>query len=251
MSDATSAWTALLRPVSGQRSSGPERVVFDLDGTLVRGDCGDALIRALIARHWLRRVGALLALPFGFPMMAFPPLRRRGVSLFLWLGTVGLAPEELARRIDEFLQHYPFRPLPYAVEALERELAAGHRVAIATGASRELAENLVQRLGVAGRVTLIASEMRPFAGGQVAAVQCNGKVKLTELERHDFAPPYLRAYSDSWTDHPLFGAARLAVAVRCPPRDLKRLEARFGERLQVLAEQAPASGTVVIGRAEP
>jgi phosphatidylglycerophosphatase C len=236
MSGKPSAFDALLRPVSGQRGNAPATVVFDLDGTLVRGDCGDALIRELIGRHWLRRLGAALALPIGIPMMAFGRTRRRGVSLFLWLGTVGLAPDELARRLEGFLRGYRFTPMPFAVAALERELAAGHRVAVATGALRVLAENFLQRLGIADRVTLVASEMQPFAGGQVASVQCNGVVKLVELERRGFPPPYLRAYSDSWSDHPLFAASRSPMAVRCPPRDLARLQARFGDRLQVLAD---------------
>ena len=240
---APSAFDALLRPATGKRDNAPATVVFDLDGTLVRGDCGDALIRELIGRHWLRRVGAALALPIGIPMMAFAPTRRRGVSLFLWLGTVGLPTDELARRIDGFLRMYRFTPIPFAVAALERELAAGHRVAIATGALRELAENLLQRLGVAGRVTLVASEMRPFAGGQAVSVQCNGAIKLAELERRGLPPPYLRAYSDSWIDFPLLAASRSPVAVCCRPRDLARLQARLGERLHVLA--AP-SGTSVV-----
>lgn len=243
MSGTPSAFDALLRPVSGQRDDTPAIVVFDLDGTLVRGDCGDALIRDLIGQHWLRRVGAALAAPIGFPMMAFGPTRRRGVSLFLWLGTVGLAPDELARRLDGFLRAYRFTPMPFAVAGGELAFERGHRVAVATGALRTLAENLLLRLGVAGRVTLVASEMQPFAGGQAVTVQCNGAIKLAQLERSGFPPPYLRAYSDSWTDHPLFAAARTPIAVRCPPRDLARLQARFGERLQVLADPG---GTQVV-----
>jgi len=239
MSDAAGR-NAMLRTVSGKGAPGAQAgtVVFDLDGTLVRGDCGDALIRRLLGAHWLRRVGALLAMPVAMPMMAFLPTRRRGVSIFLWLGTVGLPPTELSRRIDAFLQDYPFRPIGEAVAALERELAAGHRVVVATGALRVLCEHLVRRLGFAGRVAVVASEMSPFAGGQVASVQCNGRYKLDELARQGHAPPYLRSYSDSWMDHPLFAASRIAIAVNCPERDLARLQARFGERLQVLPKDA-------------
>lgn len=242
MTGTPSAWDALLRPVAGKTAGGPGIVVFDLDGTLVLGDCGDAMIRSLLSAHWLRRLAGMLALPIGLPMMAFPPTRRRGVSMFLWLGTVGLAPAELTRRIDGFLRDYPFRPLPYAVAALERELAAGHRVVVATGALRVLADYLLRRLGVADRVSLVASEMQPFAGGQRVSVQCNGAVKIVELERAGFAPPYLRAYSDSWSDHPLFAAARTAIAVRCTERDLDRLRDRFAERLQVLSPD-PTGGS--------
>ncbi len=249
MSGPASPWQSLLRPVAGKTAAGPGIVVFDLDGTLVLGDCGDALIRRLLAAHWLRRLAALIVLPLGIPMMALPTTRRRGVSLFLWLGTVGLTPAEITRRIDDFLRDYPFRPLPYAVAALERELAAGHRVAVATGALRVLADGLLRRLDVAERVTLVASEMQAFAGGQIAAVQCNGAVKLVELERAGFAPPYLRAYSDSWSDHPLFAASRTAIAVRCSERDLDRLRHRFGERLHILPPE-PAAGTVTVSVAE-
>ncbi len=244
MTGPASAWDALLRPVAGKAAGGPGIVVFDLDGTLVLGDCGDAMIRSLLSAYWLRRLTGILALPLGIPMMAFPPTRRRGVSLFLWLGTVGLASVELTRRIDEFLREYPFRPLPYAVAALERELAAGNRVVVATGALRVLAASLLRRLNMADRVSLVASEMQPFAGGQSVRVQCNGQIKLLELERAGFAPPYLRAYSDSWSDHPMLAAARTPVAVRCTERDLDRLRDRFGERLQILSPDLPAGGAI-------
>jgi len=233
-------WDAVLRNVSGRGGGAAPTgtVVFDLDGTLVRGDCGDALIRHLLSRHWLRRLAALLALPLGLPMMAFPPLRRRGVSIFLWLGTVGLDDKELSRRIDAFLLAYPYRPITGANLALDAELAAGHHVVIATGALNVLAEHLVGRMGFAGRVAVVASAMAPFAGGQVTRVQCNGRVKLEELGRAGFAPPYLRAYSDSWTDHPLLAAARTAIAVNCRDRDLARLQRKFGDRLQVMPRDA-------------
>ena len=216
-------------------------VVFDLDGTLVRGDCGDAVIRHLLSRHWLRRLAALLALPLGLPMMAFPPLRRRGVSIFLWLGTVGLDDAALSRRIDAFLLAYPFRPITGAILALDAELAAGHRVVIATGALNVPCRaprrpDGFRRPRGRGRVRHGALRRRPGA-----RVQCNGRVKLEELGRAGFAPPYLRAYSDSWTDHPLLAAARTAIAVNCRDRDLARLQRKFGDRLQVMPRDATSA----------
>ncbi|KFN44987.1 HAD-IB family phosphatase [Arenimonas oryziterrae] len=210
-------------------------VVFDLDGTLIHGDCGGALVRRLIARHSWRRIAALLIAPVAMPMMMFPRTRRRGVSAFLWLGTVGVAPALLDATIARFIADYPLRELPSARAALENELAQGHRVVVATGALRVLAEGFLQRLGVGDRVLVAASRMTRFAGGQIASVQCNGHEKLRELQRLGLPTDLLRAYSDTWSDFPLFDAAATPIVINASARDLRRLQSRYGERLQMLA----------------
>ena len=65
-------------------------VVFDFDHTLYDGDSGSHLFKWLIERAWWRRLLAILVAPVAGPMVAWLPTRRRGISVFVWIGTVGL-----------------------------------------------------------------------------------------------------------------------------------------------------------------
>ena len=65
-------------------------VVFDFDHTLYDGDSGSHLFKWLIDRAWWRQLLALLAAPVAGPMVAWLRTRRAGISVFVWIGTVGL-----------------------------------------------------------------------------------------------------------------------------------------------------------------
>ena len=64
-------------------------VVFDFDHTLYDGDSGSHLVLWLIRRHWARSAAALLLSPLLLPLIAWLPTRRRAISVYLWIGTVG------------------------------------------------------------------------------------------------------------------------------------------------------------------
>ena len=65
-------------------------VVFDFDHTLYDGDSGSHLFKWLIKRNAWRKLLALLIAPVFAPMIAFMPTRRRGISAFVWVGTLGM-----------------------------------------------------------------------------------------------------------------------------------------------------------------
>ncbi len=78
-------------------------VVFDFDHTLYDGDSGGHLFKWLILRAWWRRLLALLIAPVAGPMVAFLPTRRRGISAFVWVGTVGF---HRRRDLDALIDRY-------------------------------------------------------------------------------------------------------------------------------------------------
>lgn len=207
-------------------------VVFDFDGTLVRGDCGHAFVRSLLWRQPWRMPFAFLVAPLGLPLLATANGRRLGVSMFLWIATLGTSRDRLRQRAANFAKDYRLSRIEPAWHALQTDLARGHRVVIATGALRWLAEDLLARLQLQGRVELVASELRPWLGGFVCRVQCNGRDKTRHLQQSGFAPPYLRAYSDTWSDRALLDLAQTPVLVNARADLLQKFRDRYGPRLR-------------------
>lgn len=185
-----------------------ETVVFDLDDTVIRGDSAARLIRELIRRHWWRRVLAVFVAPLGYALMASQRGRRLGVSAFLWTATVGETEASFARHVDEFVAQHPLRVVPPVMEAIQREIAAGHRVIIATGAMQTVAAGLVSRLQFDMQPQVVGSTVRRFCGGYVAQNQANGPSKLLRLAEAGFHPPFDRCWSDHAMDLPLLRATR-------------------------------------------
>lgn len=212
-------------------------IVFDLDGTLVRGDCGDRYLRWLLRRNPLRWLAALLVAPIAMPLLFLPATRRQAISVFLWLATLGLDEAKLAALAARFIADYRLRPIRSAVEALQEEVSRGHRVVVATGALRVLAEGLLRRLDAREGVDIVASDIGRCAGGWIVRWQCNGQVKLQRLQAEGFPGPYLRAYSDHWSDRWLLAAAGTPVLVNASAKHRQQLRAKFGQKLRVVLWQ--------------
>lgn len=182
-------------------------VVFDMDGTLVEGDCGSALIHHLIGRQLWRRLLSIVLAPIGFPLMALTATRRVGVSMFFWTATTGLRSDQLNALVDAFVQAHRPRRIETVIAALQAELDLGSDVVIATGAFQDLAERVVAQLQLRGTPRVVGSTIQPFAGGWVSRIQANGPSKLRRLAECGVHPPFARAWSDSRSDLPLLSAA--------------------------------------------
>lgn len=209
-------------------------VVFDFDGTLVRGDCGAHFLHWLLRRNPLRWLCALLVAPVMMPALSLPATRRQAISVFLWLATVGLRVGRFDALLARFVQSYPLVTIEPALTALREEVSRGHRVVVATGALAPLADGLLRRLAVRDQIALVGSQTRRAAGGLVVAAQCNRVEKVRQLHALGFPGPYLRAYSDTWSDYPLLDSAEAPVLVNGDEATRKRLRERYGKRLRVV-----------------
>ena len=180
-------------------------VVFDFDHTLYDGDSGSHLFKWLIDRAWWRQLLALLAAPVAGPMVAWLRTRRAGISVFVWIGTVGLhRRRDLDALVDRYVEAHAgairSRLLPVALQVLHRHREAGDRVVVATGAPPELARAIL---------AFVAHEDVPVVGTLVGPKF--GAVGALRQAGH--TQPVAIAYSDSSADLPLLQAARRPVVV--------------------------------------
>ena len=195
-------------------------VVFDFDHTLYDGDSGSHLFKWLIERAWWRRLLAILVAPVAGPMVAWLPTRRRGISVFVWIGTVGLhrlvdldglIDRYVATHVDEIRS----RLLPIALDVLHRHREAGDRVVVATGAPPELAREIL-RFVAQHEVPVIGSLVGPRAGAMIATRHCHNEEKMRMLRERGYGDIDV-SYTDSSADLPLLLAARSPVVVNPKP----------------------------------
>jgi phosphatidylglycerophosphatase C len=192
-------------------------VVFDFDHTLYDGDSGSHLFKWLIERAWWRQLLALLAAPVAGPMVAWLRTRRAGISVFVWIGTVGL---HRRRDLDDLIDCYveshveaiKSRLLPIALEVLHRHREAGDRVVVATGAPPELARAILAFVAHED-VPVVGTLVGPKLGAVGAIRHCHHAMKMTMLREAGFTQPVAIAYTDSSADLPLLQAAQRPVVV--------------------------------------
>ena len=223
-----------------RRDDASDVVVYDFDGTLVEGDIGAAFIHHLL-RGWRRGVAMPLATP-GLALMRFERTRRLGVSMFLRVASLGRSYDDIHAAAERFAEARTIRRREREIGWLRADLAAGHRVVVATGAFEPLARVVLRGLGLEGSVTLVASRLADGPLGPRVLRHCNGEAKLRALAEDGFPPPYAKAVSDSWADAPLLRAAREAVMVNASPRSRDALRRAIGERLIDADNAAPARG---------
>jgi phosphatidylglycerophosphatase C len=192
-------------------------VVFDFDHTLYDGDSGSHLFKWLIERNAWRKLLALLIAPIFGPMIAWMPTRRRGISAFVWVGTLGMrtvadfnaAADRYVVAHAEAIQQ---RLLPIALDVLRAHRQAGDRVVIATGAPPELARAILAFVAHED-LPVIGTQVGPKYGAIGAVRHCHYRMKMTMIRDAGFTAPVAKAYSDSSADLPLLQAALHPVVV--------------------------------------
>ena len=200
----------------GPGAEGP-LVVFDFDHTLYDGDSGTHLFKWLIKRDAWRVLLAMLIAPVFAPMIAFLPTRRRGISAFVWVGTIGL---HRRRDLDDLIDRYVMANgdtlkaslLPIALDVLHQHREAGDQVIVATGAPPELARAILAFVAHED-VPVIGTLVGPKFGAIGAIRHCHHEMKVRMIREAGHIAPIQRAYSDSSADMPLLKAALEPVVV--------------------------------------
>lgn len=213
-------------------------VLFDFDGTLVRGDCAAAWLRDLLRSHPLRRLLAGASFPFLAPGFAWWRSAWLPASFYTWLATVGHTEEFLAEAREDFLRQCAARRdsllIAPAVARLHAHLAAGDPVVIVTGSEARLARDLWRSLGQP-EVPVVGSTVRPAFGGWIGLEHTVGPRKMLALAREGIHPPFAAVYSDSARDLPLLCETARPVLVAPDPRSLAQVNRRLRGAFELLA----------------
>lgn len=225
-------------------------VVFDFDHTLYDGDSGSHLFKWLIQRDWWRQVLALLIAPIAGPMVAWMPTRRRGISAFVWVGTLGMrttADFNLAtdRYVAAHADAIRARLLPIALEVLRLHREAGDNVVVATGAPPELARAILAFVAHED-LPVIGTIVGPKFGAIGALRHCHYRMKMTMLREAGFTAPVAAAYSDSSADLPLLQAAKQPVVVNPKPQRVAMFRRVLPPGTQILNWGCPGRGGDVV-----
>ncbi len=217
--------------------------MFDLDGTLLRGDTTAEFIRGLILRSPLRLTAAVAAGPVLVPFFFLPFARRYAITVLLWIATFGHRPERFQARLERFAVAHAAdaNRIPVVLDRLHAHLEAGDRVVIATGCADWLARAICRALGL-DAVEVMAARLqhgrrcvRPSrdcamwdALPNSARAFSFGVEKVRRLAAAGIAIPVACAYTDSLTDLPLLLAATERFVVDPRPRQLRRIRGRAG-----------------------
>jgi phosphatidylglycerophosphatase C len=193
--------------------SEPSTVIFDFDGTLVsRDSLLDFCFAYSVRRPW-RIALALVMSPLALMMLA----RSQGAagSVLLWAMTVGTS----TRRFVLSLRRYARVTLPaHAFESLflelQRHLAAGDRVLIATGSLPPIVRGLLAARGLPP-LPVVGSRLRKRFGGLVVWIHCVHSIKVVELRRRFGLERWQHVYTNSFSDAPLIARAT-DVTLVCP-----------------------------------
>ncbi|MEV7013766.1 haloacid dehalogenase-like hydrolase [Streptosporangium sp. NPDC051022] len=225
----------------------PGVAVFDLDDTLVRGECGEWFLRWLMRRQPWRLALLLPALPVIASLRALPSTRTRKAALsgLCWFATVGRDDEELDRLARAFAAGHAgpgsANPMRAGLARLREHLARGDRVVIASGSGLRIVRAVCVELGLHD-VEIVATRERRMLGGLVVDERCLGGGKVLMLRAAGTATPFGYAYSDSASDLPLLLAARRRFAISPSASHLRRILAGTDGDCTVLPWRTEPSG---------
>lgn len=211
--------------------------VFDLDGTLLRGDSFSRFGRQLVFRGSFRTAATLLAAPLLGPLLLLPPTRRLAATGFLWLATAGLSTEHFITLAQRFAEGHAGEAsgnrIAVALERLRAHQAAGDRVIIATACAEPLAVAICRELAL-GEVEIVAAQLRPGRSGMRPVRGCRGVEKVHRLRAAGIRVPVEYAYTDSAVDIPLLLAARHRYLVAPTPGHHRIILDKVGDGCTVL-----------------
>ncbi|ACM38396.1 MULTISPECIES: HAD family hydrolase [Rhizobium/Agrobacterium group] len=214
-----------------------ESAVFDLDETLLNWDSTAAWILERVGQSGWRFVLAALALPFAGPLIVFPPLRRWGTSVFLWIATFGLSEHALKVSFVRFADRVNAGKQPRlawhekGLAELRHYLNQGSRVAVATGAPLWIAAPFAACID--SRIQVVGSGLHRVLGGWVLSDHCRHERKCTALGGIGFQGRWTAAYTDSLDDLPILMRATRAFAINSSSRKRKKFDAN-GLNIQYL-----------------
>jgi phosphatidylglycerophosphatase C len=210
-------------------------VLFDFDGTVVRGDTLRAFVTYGLRREPWRMPPTLVALGLTFPLLGSPRTTTRAVSALFRGAQLGVGTAALRAAMAAFVTERSARPWLYAgaARALTSHVGRGDRVVIVTGCEEELARAVCDALGIPN-VEIVGSRIASRPSGHVLLDHCYHERKLPALAGRGLLPPFDHVYTDSAVDLPLLRCARRGTLVNPSARTERAVRARVATPIDVV-----------------
>ena len=215
-------------------ASAPRVVLFDFDGVLIHGDAFYLFMRDRYRRSLLRKLLAVLALPW--LLLCLPFSLRLPMRSLVRIGLLGLSQPRYAAAAQAFATSLTRRPGQFCrdgLQALRRHQAVGDRVIVVTGCEHELVSGILGELGL-GAVEVLASQLRPGWLGMRVGLHNIGRRKPLQLAAHGVSA-WQVAYGDSAYDIAMLKGADEAVLVNATPKLCKKVERALGRSVTRVA----------------
>lgn len=120
------------------------------------------------------------------------------------------------------------RCYPEALTEVRHWLKTQHAVAVATASAEPLARAICREIDP--RMVVVASRLKPRAGGLVNAYHCYGENKVAPITA--LGGTVVAAYTDSESDVPMLSLAQQAVLVNATERTQQAVAHVLGQRLR-------------------
>ncbi|WP_225737130.1 HAD family hydrolase [Dyella acidiphila] len=219
---------------SGADDRASRIVLFDFDGVLFQGDSFSMFMRYRYQRSWLRKLLALLVMPWC--LLCLPFSRWWAARALVHVALCGLGQQRYRLAAEDFADQLVRRPRQFhrdGLQALRRHVADGDEVIVVTGCEQVLAARLLSQLGLA-EVGVIGSQLKPGWSGMRVTVHNVGRRKVQSLAAHG-VKAWRVAYGDSMYDVAMLKQAREAVLVNGTPKLCKRVEKILGRSVTRVA----------------
>jgi phosphatidylglycerophosphatase C len=191
---------------SASRTAAPSLAVFDLDGTLVRGD---SFLPFLVSYAWRRRrVRPLLVLPFYLALFACRILSDRTAKQRVLISFFrGQSTAAVAEHAEWFCGWWVRRKLNAPViDKLRQHQEAGHRVVLLSASPDVYVPAVGTYLTIDEVICTRVARSGERWEGTIVGSNCKGNAKVEALQKwleQDAAPDRSYAYGDSSSDLPL------------------------------------------------
>jgi len=193
-----------------------DKLFFDLDGTLHRGDMLASYVVHVAVRNPIRTALLLPWLLVGSALNTLRPADAWSLNCIL-VPLTWLSSEARRARVDaEFVASFQrrLRPHPRVMARLEEHLADGSAVFIVSGSPEPLIRAAYPELAARSGVHLVGSTMRRGPRATYLLDRCIGEGKLRMLEqRFGRGIRFECGYSDSASDAPVLALCRRAFRV--------------------------------------
>jgi phosphatidylglycerophosphatase C len=199
-------------------STTPALAIFDLDGTLIRGDSLVPFLWSYATRHrrrWALLRGAAYLVPYAARLLS-----ARSAKEHLLRQVLGGEPlDRIQAHAEVFARDWAVRHLhPIGVARLREHQCRGDRIILLSASPDLYVPMIARELGVAEVVCTRVEVVGNRCTGKILGDNCKGQAKLARLQSFlgtQEAPPGTSAYGDSRSDLPVLAWASHGWLLTC------------------------------------